>query len=121
MMYIYDRDVVRNLNRIILDYGFERIYEEINSNGIMRIYKNETVFENYTLTLKLDYNGINVKLLDIEKLIYSDELSLDIIKMYAVERIDLSILIDIIIDSVYEFLEDLDKLKQTAKRGCLDD
>ena len=117
MKYIYDKDIIRELNINLLDYGFEKLYEEVNSNGIMRIYKDETLFEGFTLSIKLDFNGINAKLIADDNIIFADELGMDIIKMFAMDRINLTCIIDIIIEVISNFLTDLEDLRERALRG----
>lgn len=117
MKYIYDKDIIRELNKAFLDYGFEKIYEEINSNGIMRLYTDETLFEGFTLSIKLDYNGIIATLIADEQVLYVDTLEMDIIKMFAMDRINLTCIIDIIIEVIYNFLNDLETIRLKALRG----
>ena len=110
MKTITERELIKRFNNVLDDYGFMCDNICLNENGIERLYNDYTLYEGMRLQIITNNKGANVSLYEHEKLLFNDSLGIDIMKLYYMDRVRFEFLVEVIISTIYDFLEgDLDE------------
>ena len=105
MKNITDKDIMKKFNNVLDDYGFICADIRRGINGIEREYNDFTCFEDMRLNIITNNKGVFVSLYILEELIFTDKLSIDTIRLYNKEGISFEYLVEVIIDTIDDFLE----------------
>ena len=100
-----DREIIKMFNNVLDDYGFECASITLGENGIERVYNDYTCFEDMRLQIVTNNKGAYVTLFELEKPIFNDRLSVEIMRLYYNDGVAFEMLMEIVISTVDSYLE----------------